>query len=416
MAQLSAEAILISALLNNADVASAASFGISPVHFQGYQAEYNWLLNYLETYGTEPSKDAFIEAFPSFRFSDHEDVRSAVDMVFKAHGKRELITAIDDAMSLIGVGDISEAHLRLVKAEPRRTAPKPRRLLTDTGFLDHWADPLTGVEVPYPTLANLTGGIRPGNLWYLAARPGQGKTAHLVNMATYAMLKGNRVMFYSLEMSEMEVRFRFHATLARHFGYDGINLTDLRDRRVDLETYKTFVNELNDKLAATGGWLDVHTPKDGPVSPSIVATRAGEYHLNVVDYIGLMKADDGSPAVMDWRVAAQISNSLKEIGLANQTGVLCAAQINREGDTGTGPPKVKNLAQSDALGQDGDVVLTARAKAHNVATHFLLDKNRHGPSGVEFFTTFDPNVGVYSPISREEAEDMTLLAEERAML
>jgi hypothetical protein len=73
---------------------------------------------------------------------------------------------------------------------------------------------------------------------------------------------------------------------------------------------------------------------------------------------------------------------------------------------------VKNLAQSDALGQDGDVVLTMRAKPKNVATHFSLEKNRHGSSGIPFYTTFDPNRGVFTEISAEHAEDLAINAEE----
>ena len=108
---------------------------------------------------------------------------------------------------------------------------------------------------------------------------------------------------------------------------------------------------------------------------------------------------------------AEISNSLKYTALPTRLRLLCAAQINREGDTGVLPPKLKNLAQSDALGQDGDVVLTMRMKPKNVATHFCLEKNRHGPSGLHFFTTFDPNTGVYTEISGDHAEDLVINAE-----
>jgi hypothetical protein len=206
----------------------------------------------------------------------------------------------------------------------------------------------------------------------------------------------------------MEVRARFHAQMARHWGYDKtITVTNIRERRVDRHIYKTFVEELNDRLEATGGALDIHTPKDGQVTPSVVRSRADEYHLNVVDYIGLMKADNGHASVDDWRVAAQISNAMKDVALATSSGLLCAAQINREGETGQNPPKVKNLAQTDALGQDGDVVVTMRNKSR-VATHFSLEKNRHGEGGHHFFTTFEPNIGRYDEISAEQAETLAL--------
>jgi hypothetical protein len=194
-------------------------------------------------------------------------------------------------------------------------------------------------------------------------------------------------------------------------GYPMITVDNLRCRRVDAEVYRRFYGELKERLDACGGDLDLHTPADGPVSPSVIASRASEYDLVAVDYVGLMAADGGGRAVDDWREMAKISNALKTIALSQKTAVLAAAQINRDGETGTGPPKVKNLAQSDALGQDGDVVLTMRAKPHNVATHFSIEKNRHGPSGVHFHTTFDPDRGVYTEVSADHAEDLVINAE-----
>lgn len=406
MALPSAESLLLSALVNNENVLEALGFGITPDHFRGYKDEYNWLINYPAIYeGQMPTRDIFRAQFPNFPFSDHHDVRAACDMVFKSHGKAQLTAAMSEAVDLMGLGDLDAAYNTLVRAEPRRTSAKPRRLLTDLSFFDTWENDQRGVEVPYRSLQKHTGGIKPGNLWYLAARPGNGKTAHLCNIATRAVLDGASVIFYSLEMSEMEVRARFHAALASHFGgrWGPINMQDIRDRRVDMKLYKEFIQFLDDE-SKIPGVLDIHTPKDGPVSPSTVATRASDYELNIVDYVTLMKADNGSSAVDDWRTAASISNRLKEIALAEETGILCASQINRDGETGNLPPKLKNLAQSDALGQDGDVVVTLRSAPHNVATLFSLEKNRHGMSGIPFFTTFQPNEGVYRNIDSDEVE------------
>jgi hypothetical protein len=199
--------------------------------------------------------------------------------------------------------------------------------------------------------------------------------------------------------------------MATEMGYPAITLSGLRDRTVDREQYKRFIGELADRMKDTGGHLDVHTPADGPVSPSTIAARCGEYDLTAVDYVGLMAQDGGGRAIDDWRVMASISNALKDIALSQGTAMLCAAQINRDGETGTAPPKVKNLSQSDALGQDADVVLTMRAKPHDVATDFSIEKNRHGSSGIRFYTTFDPNAGNFTEISGDHAEDLVINAE-----
>lgn len=411
MVRMSAEAICISALLNNQDVLAGQSYGLSPVHFVGYQSHYNWLLNYQNYYKTEPSKEAFSEAFPDFRYGEHEDIRSAVDMVFKAFAKRNLTEAMTEAMENLQLGDVQTAYSTLVAAEPQRTNAKPRRLLTDLDFLDDWETGSSAIYTPYRTLDRVTGGMKPGQLWYLSARPKNGKSAHLVNMVKHAVLAGNRVKFYSLEMSEPEVRGRFHAALAHHYGYKGITLTAIRDKSIDLFAYKQFVTELQDRIEAAGGGLDIHTPKDGLVTPALVNSAASEYHLNVVDYVGLMRADGGG-RTQEWQTLAGISNDLKLGAAASGTTYLCASQINREGEQGKEPPKLANLAGSDALGQDGDVILTMRAQGHqNVATCMSVEGNRHGPSA-KFYTRFDPNRGDFTEITSDEAESLVMDSEE----
>ena len=412
MAAVSAEALLISALVNTASVGSEVPFGISAYDFEGYADEYNWLVNYVETYGEQPTRDIFAATFSSFPYSEHTEVRSAADLVHVASNRRRMHAAMSDAVDLIHLGEVNRAYDVLVESRPKRATLPPRRLLTDTSIFDSWGDRRYAIELPYPSLQRYTGGIRAGNLWYVAGRPSQGKSAHLGAINKKAVLDGNRVLFYSLEMSEEEVRARFHASLAHEMGYPSLTLTELRDRHVDVAVYRRFIGELAERLDACGGVLDVHTPADGPVSPSVVAARASEYAMTTIDYVGLMTQDGGGHAIDDWRVMAKISNQLKSIALSHKDSrLLCAAQINRDGETGTAPPKVKNLSQSDALGQDGDVVLTMRAKPHDVATHFSLEKNRHGTSGVHFYTTFDPNTGTYVEVSGDHAEDLVINAE-----
>src|SRR4051812_6132377 len=176
-------------------------------------------------------------------------------------------------------------------------------------------------------------------------------------------------------------------------------MQDIRDRRIDMKLYKEFIQHL-DESGQINGILDIHTPKDGRVTPSVVNTRAGDYDLSIIDYVTLMHTDNGSSAIDDWRTAGTLSNRLKEIALSATTGVLGAAQINRDGISETRPPKLSNLSQSDVLSQDGDVVVTmvGQPSVQKVVSHFSLEKNRHGQSGIPFYTTFQPNVGIYRDI------------------
>ena len=120
----------------------------------------------------------------------------------------------------------------------------------------------------------------------------------------------------------------------------------------------------------------------------------------------LMKDDTGTSAISDWRNIAAISNQLKQVALAHNARIIAASQINREGINSRGrPPKLENLTGSDALGQDADVVLTMARMASNV-TWLSMEKNRHGPSSVWFYTKFDADHGDYREITLDEARDL----------
>jgi replicative DNA helicase len=103
---------------------------------------------------------------------------------------------------------------------------------------------------------------------------------------------------------------------------------------------------------------------------------------------------------------ASISNMLKESALSVGTPIVAAAQINRDGDSaGWRPPKVKNLSQSDALGQDGDVVLTHKQYG-KTAMVYSVEKNRNGEQGSLFFTAFEPDTGNMREINKATAENL----------
>jgi replicative DNA helicase len=148
------------------------------------------------------------------------------------------------------------------------------------------------------------------------------------------------------------------------------------------------------------------------VTPGVVQAGADEYHLNCIDYIGLMRSDAGGRS-QEWQTLAGISNDLKLTASASHTCLLVASQINREGDSGSEPPRLSNLAGSDALGQDGDVVITMRKQPHNVGTAFSVEGNRHGEEG-KFYTTFDLNTGAFVEISAADLEELIIDREQAA--
>ena len=349
---------------------------------------------------------AFVTKFIEFPYSpEFDDPRSVVDEVLTQSSSRTILKKIVAASSDLKRGDVAGAYEHFRGLQIRCAAAVSDDLLNDPAFLDDYNDPQEQrVPVPWGSLHDRTGGIGAGELWYLGARQGHGKSALLVDMAVEAAMCGLRVNVFSLEMTKRQIQVRSHAAAGRRLGVK-VNSAMMLHRQYDHGEYKTLLNTIADNVP---GHINVHDSSKGRVTPATVAATVGDYDLTIIDYVGLMYSDDNQPAIRDHRVMAEISNNLKEIALSQKTRIMGASQINREGASNgyaIKPPRLKNLAQSDHLGNDGDLVLTMARYSSSVGV-VSIEKNRHGESGNLFYVNFDPNHGDFQEITKERADDL----------
>jgi len=410
MARTTPETLLISALLNQMDPSAAKQYGVLPEHFVGYRDEYEWIQSHWAQFGVCPTVDALKTVYRDFPHTpDQTDVRFPSSEVRRNAASRAIARAFMRGSDSLARGDVEGAYEQIVGLRMETVSVKPSNALVDPAFMDDYYD-TDEVRVPMPwnTLQGVTNGQGPGELWYFAARQGKGKSSFLTRMACQSAMAGHRVLFYSLEMTKRQVQVKTHSILGRDLGLR-VDHRAMLHRTFDSAEYKTLLQTIEQQVP---GHIDIHTPDMGMVTPSVIAARAGEYDQVFVDYIGLVKADDGTPAIKDYRVIAEISNELKQIALSKKTRIVAAAQINREGVSAQmRPPKLHTLAQSDHLGNDGDVVLTMKEYGRG-ASVVSVEKNRHGASGNLFWTAFDANAGHYGEISREKADEILEASED----
>lgn len=396
----SSEFFLINTMINTG--IDPAAYGVTEEMVVAHKPHYRWIRSYPATYGHTPTSQAFNLAFPEFPLDDGPtDLRFAAAQMVRDHRKRGAVQTITKATEALRDNDVDEA-IRLMTSSNRYDvhSNKVSNALHDEDFLDCYSQRPETLGLPWKTLDDTTGGIRKGDLWYVAARLGNGKSWTLHKIAAHAVLQGFSVKIYSLEMPYHQVLVRMHTILGAELGHR-VDHIAMRDRVYDPVAYKRLVGQLKEQVP---GELYIQDTSYGRVSPYTIAQDKG-MDLILVDYAGLMENPIGGRAIDDWRSMAAISNALKEVAIANEARVIAAAQINRDGDTpGMRPPKVKNLSQSDALGQDGDVVLTQKKCSRQVMA-YSVEKNRHGEDGVAFFTRFGPNSGDFKEISQEDAED-----------
>lgn len=396
------EALVISALINTGDAHQAQMMGVLPEMFSARQAEYRWCIDYQRSYGTCPTPEALERKFPGFPYQpDKTDVVFYVEELIYDHNHRALVRSIKDAATYVSEGDLDEAILTMGRYQPHQLAkPLPNALHSDA-YLETYDEHDDCLLFPWQTMQEITGGMRQGELYYLAARLGQGKSWTMTNIIGRALLDGRRVKIYSLEMSEQQVLLRMHVWLGRQLGFD-VDHVAMKNKVFDRIAYRKILGAIKDEVP---GELFIQDTSKGVISPlSLQGGQNKEVDLIAVDHVGLMHTPTGGRSVDDWRAAATISNMLKEVALGQNSRILSAAQVNREGDTGKWPPKLRQLAQTDALGQDADCVITHRRWGRGTMV-YSIEKTRDGYSEVPFFTKYEPNVGVFDQISRDEAED-----------
>ncbi|MEU4967825.1 replicative DNA helicase [Streptomyces smyrnaeus] len=242
--------------------------------------------------------------------------------------------------------------------------------------------PKTGDRVPtgFADLDACTnGGLRPGRMVVVGARPGVGKTLFGVGLARAAAIKGQLpVLFKTLEMDEDEIT---DLILAAESGVPHHNLTGGVCSSREAQKLAT----AREKLTAAPLWIDPTTGVSIPALRNQVRTmvRTQGLRMIVVDYLQLMEA----PKAESRQVAvASMSRALKLMAKEFAIVVVVLCQLNR------GPmqradkrPEISDLRESGAIEQDADmVILLHRPDMHEPESpragevDLILDKHRGG--------------------------------------
>lgn len=207
------------------------------------------------------------------------------------------------------------------------------------------------LPTPWPQLNKvLKGGLAPGELAVLAARPGMGKTAFAGCLSVETARAGHPVLFISREVKDETVAARILAREAR---------IDSRIFRQGIEHAPNIlpkVQRAQEQLDALP--LLIVEKSIAPMTPREVrriAKSMGGVGLIVVDYLQLMEADTKSNSRE--REVAEMSRSFKQLALDCNCPVLLLSQLNRESDKLDKEPSLSNLRESGAIEQDADIVL-----------------------------------------------------------
>ena len=262
-----------------------------------------------------------------------------------------------------------------------------------------------GVRTPFmPTgwrrLNKLLGGWRDSAFYVIAGRPGQGKTIVALQAAFQLAKSGKHVLYFSLEMPEMQLQ---HRLLAQALSLD---VSHIANGQLDYEVInkdasfswaKDLVADAYMSLTDNLGIISAPRLTPNGVRAYIsAASKRTPVDAVFIDYLGLMDDD----VVHRDKVSkiGSVSNQLKRIALELDIPVVAAVQLNREIEQRSDhKPQLSDLRDSGSIEQDADVILMIARKHRqgdsedsNGSDFYLrVVKNRHGAMGAARFVAQD---------------------------
>lgn len=300
--------------------------------------------------------------------------------------RRALLEALDKGLELASepsgnVTDKLDAITMLLMQLQRRQVAKVPRTATEAALnrLSHWEElaegkTTTGWPVFLPRLSRLLGGLRPGGLYYLAARPGVGKTSLSLELAARSGLVS---LFLSQEMTEAELVDRAVACIGR------VTYGALQDGSLSGDDW-TRMTEAVDSDALKR----LHLDDQGSLTLADIRTKAKSVpglQLLVLDYLQLCAGSVGASANRNSEIE-QISRGLKALAKELGIAVIALSQLNRQVEQRVSKrPMLADLRDSGSIEQDADSVvmlwpvreLSEGAKLVGLS----LAKNRQGRCG-----------------------------------
>jgi len=275
-----------------------------------------------------------------------------------------------------------------------------------------------GIATGFLQIDNMTGGMMPGGMFVIAARPSMGKTAIMLNIVeNVAVDQGRKVLVFSAEMTTHQLLQRVTYSRAR---FDGGKI-----KRKETLTKHDLLTLRNASIEIASATITVDDTSGITVSELRAKTRrvmrSRKLDLIAVDYLQLMRSKSKQATNSREREIGEISAGLK--GLAKELGVpvIVLAQLNRESEKRAGKakgiPRMSDLRESGNIEQDADFVGLLHRDAYYAESpedkaakagvaRLIVAKNRDGETGEVPLTFIDTYARFESgPPARDDRDE-----------
>ena len=216
------------------------------------------------------------------------------------------------------------------------------------------------------------GGLKGGDLFILAARPGIGKTSLMLAMLAKQTAAGIPGKIWSLEMGRRELAKKVMYALGGL--RPGENLTGRAD-------WDGAWKEARARLESWGFYIEDQTfDLDEIASDITVSHQQGRCSVAYIDYLQLISTPGGRNETEDKRIGT-ITRRLKLLAKSLDIPVVLLSQLNRDNVRNDRDPDLHDLRGSGAIEQDADrvVFLSPRTSYDGAKLVKVINgKNRDG--------------------------------------
>ena len=294
----------------------------------------------------------------------------------------DLLEKAEKAVFDVSQGRATKAYVKISDVLPR--------VFEEVTEISQGKD-ISGIPTGFTDLDKILYGLHSPDLVMIAARPGMGKTAFMLNLAQFAAVKKNiPVAVFNLEMSNEQLVKRLISTES------GIESEKLRNGQLTPEDWNNFA-AIFDTLGNAPIYFDDNTD----MTVSAIRAKCRKLKLEkgikmvIVDYLQLMKS--GAYSDSRQNEVSDISRALKVMARELEVPVVVGSQLSREVEKRADKrPMLSDLRESGSIEQDADVVMFLyRDDYYNKESQFknvaevIIGKHRNGSTGTVQLA-FDP--------------------------
>ena len=368
----SEQAVLGSIIINNKQLFKAKNYGLEKEHFADSVHQeifakmekvcYNELTfdpitvkGWFNNLEKECGDDYLIKLATSN--SSGININGYCKLIIENYKKRQMDFAIAEYNLSAETKDVGASKDKLLKALIDIDLDKKNSNKSITEFIEpvmrgaeDFVKGNRGIRTGYRELDNMLMGLRKGEICFVGARAGMGKSAFALNLAYNNVINKKKVLMFSMEMTGIEILQRL-TSLHSETGLGTIleptehNIETVFKKVKNTSSLETFY--VNDNSRMNVNDIRLHTMKQMKITG---------LDLIIVDYVGLVQKDKSIQSV-SYQIES-IIQSLRAMAKDFKIPIIILAQINRDAEKKASKiPTMAELKDSGSIEQEANSVL-----------------------------------------------------------